>query len=574
MTQCNNGVAVRPRPPAPGVVALLSGRFRFNAAYRLLIRFQQVADPGGGARTPAWRALAVASAATDVAWAAAMRRRRAPLYGPRVAADALDGAVWSLAPYPESWDWSTLPAVPVAMEVAMEHGRAGFAVPAVHYVTTAFARRLAGKRTYPWSFGWQVIGVVAGLAFARQDQALRRHAIDTELRRREAECDRAALAGQHSVALGTANALDRLRRVGLLLDDRREDSPVRVLCDTWRTSLAERTRETAAYLRDVLLRHEQRRAAVPDLAAHVRFVVPEEVGTIILSPEQADELDVVLDGLALRGEVVVDARPSAGHVPGLELPLTFGATSVNLRADAVPVRRPPEPGSIALALNAVWFGRTAARTAEAVPVPVAGGLVAASLGAAEWARRYLRRHGAAGRGPVLAATIGLGIAHSALGTITMRRPSTEFGRQNFVLYAAMSAPGVLGSYHYDALPRRHRVMLFAGLASIAGVAAVLTRRPIRWGQYAVALTWAVGSLVPGLDIETAFRAAAEPEVAAMRAETAAAARAAYDHGRRSVLDMIAAAAADARCQLRAGCFPPAIVAEVTNALDEVDQWTA
>lgn len=558
---------------APATTALLAGRSRFNASYRLLMRFQQVADRGGGARTRRWRALAAVSAAGDIALVATMRRSGRSMYPPRLLLDALDQAAWSCAPYPESWDFAVLPGVPLAFEVGGERGAVGLGVPVLNYAAVVRARRLVGRPTSPLPFLWQIAAVATGMAFTRLDRALRREAIANEHRRREAECDRALLAGQHSVAVGTANALDRLRRVGLMLGDDRADSPVRLLCDTWRTSLGEQTRERAAYLREVFLRHERRRATVPDLAAHVRFRLSEDTGTTLLSPHQSDQLALILDGLGLRGIVTVDVvdRP-ARWLPGTELSLDVGDRRIVLPADPERRRRPPEAGPIALALNVMWFGRTTASVAEAVPYKVAGPTIGLSLLSSVWAHRLLGRRGPAGRGPVLAVAVGISLIHTVFGSTMMRRPVTDYGRQNSMLYATATAPGVIGSYHFDTLSRLYRALLFGGLAAIGAAALACTRRPIRWGQFVAASAWSLGTLVPGLEIESSFQQAVEPEMRDLRAETRAAASSAYEHGRQTVLAMVADAATDARERFQAqrSGLPDGLAADVRETLAEVE----
>jgi hypothetical protein len=559
------------------MAVLLAGRSRFNAAYRLMIRFQQVADLAGGARTRRWRAVAALSAAGDIALIGALKRSGRSLYRQRLILDAVDQAVWSTAPYPEAWDFAVLPGVPLAFEVGGERGAVGFGVPLLNFVATVPARWAVGRRTSPVHFLWQAAAVVTGMAFTRLDRATRRSAIEHELRRRQAECDRATLAGQHSVAVGTANALDRLRRVAVLLDDVRADSPVRQLCDTWRTSLGERTREQAAYLREVLLRHEQRRDMVPHLAAHVRFEVGEDTGTTLLSPQQADELAATLDGLGLRGIVPVSIGPRPVRWrPGMALPLDLGPHRFVLPADRSRRRRSPDVAPIALVLNAIWFGRTTARVAEAVPWRVAGSSIGVSLATAAWAHRFLDRNGADGRGPVLAAAFAVSLWHNVVGSATMRRPITEYGKQNSILYATVTAPGVIGSYQYDSLPARYRALLPLGVAALGATALAFTPRPVRWGQFAAALAWSLGSLVPGLDVERAFQRVVEPEVRNLRVDTDAAAAAAFDAGRRAVLTMVADALDDARHQLdrRRAALNPQLIAEVDQSLSEVERVLA
>ncbi len=554
---------------------MISARARYHLAYRLLIRFQQVADPAGGARSNRWRALALGCAAGDVLTGRLLARRSRFMLGRRLALDAADAAVWSLAPYPgDIWDWAVLPGVPLSMEAGMEIGAAGITVPAANYAAVRTARRRAGRATSLAPFVWQVLSLGAGLMFTWLDRSVRNEAVRDELRRRHAERNHASLAGQNSVAIGTANALDRLRKISLLLGDDRPDSPVRELCEAWRASLADRTRSEASYLRDTLVRYEQRRRQDPDLGSHLHFTISEDAGTLVLSAHQATALEDVLDGLPLRGATSVSVDASIRHrPPGAALPLDIGGLRVVLPEDPRRPPRQPDIAPVVLVLNAAWFGRTASSTAEAVPVRVVAGPIAASLAGAVWADRRLRERGTAARSEIMAFAIALSTVHTILASRTMRRPTSDFGAQNFPVYATTAAPVLIGSYYLDTLSTRARAALFGGLGLIAVAGALSAPRPVKWGQYIVNLSWSLGGLIPGMNLETAFRALVEPELAPLRAETEDAVAAAFDDGRRSVLDRVALAARDARALLddRRADLSCEMISEVEQALTEVDR---
>lgn len=221
------------RTPAP---PLLAKRERFHLAYRLASRSFQLMV-ARSSRSPQRRMAAAAVCAVgDIVGAAALRRSNRFALGPRLAADALDSALWSQGA--TGLELATMPGIPLCIEAGLRIGVAGLVVPMVNATVTGCARRIRGRPASTGSFRYQAMAVVLGAGIASYGANRRRVALARHNQDLEARIAVAYLAGQNEVATGADTVVDLLSRTTPLLSSPVGSATVgRVLAD-WRQSLA------------------------------------------------------------------------------------------------------------------------------------------------------------------------------------------------------------------------------------------------------------------------------------------------------------------------------------------------
>ena len=149
------------RMPAP---SLLSKRERFHIAYRLASRSFQLLVARSAPSPKRHVAAALACAVGDVASAVALRRSGRFALAPRLAAGAVDVALWSQGD--TGLELATMPGVPLAMEAGLRIGVAGLIVPVMNASVTGWARRSRGQPVSNGSFRYQAMAVPLGAGIA------------------------------------------------------------------------------------------------------------------------------------------------------------------------------------------------------------------------------------------------------------------------------------------------------------------------------------------------------------------------------------------------------------------------
>ena len=558
------------------MAAELTARSRLNIVYRSTVRLSQLLDTSGGARTKRWRRVLLGSVLADAASWIALRRSRGLALLPRLALDMADVTVWSLAPYPEGfYDYAVLPGVPLALEAGLNRRTGGLVVPAANVAATVIVRRALHRPVQVGAFFWQLMAVAAGAGFARYNRLLRQQVEVERRQRRSAEEAAAYLAGQNSVAMGADTVIDRLEAISPLLGPTRPGSALYVLVDQWKTSLAAATTERAIYLKTALMKWEQQHNLDPDLSRFVELQLNEGDGTKLLTGLQAEVLQCLLDGCRLRGIVKVSLPNPVeeSQPPGRGFALEVGEVLLWVPDDRWPSPRPPDVAPLAFVLGALWFARTGANTAEAVPVGALAPCVAATLLAAVWSEWRLRSVGGRAHPQILSVAFVIAALHVVLATTTSRRPFNLSGGQNFPFYAALAVPAILASHYHDELDRTQRLRAGAAAVGILVLGWALARRPRQMRAFLLALTWPLATYLPGLHVAGEFRQAAELLAQELRAGAVAGTDEAFRRGKHFVLGLASMAFRDAQEQFAAvsSMLESRVRDEVQRRLEEVER---
>ncbi len=299
----------RPRRWGLAPDSFVDARAATHLIWHLGSRIHQVLSTRGAARSPAWRAAAVAGAVVDAVGASFLVESDAFHLLPRLAADAADLAVWCMAAGddPDSTSDAVIPGVALAAEAGARLGFGGLVVPATQAVVAWAVRRARGHDPRVWQLGWQVMGVAGGAglsvsAFRRREAVRAEHEHDLEARVQAAE-----LAGAHQLATWADPVADLLLRARALVDLGGATPRPTGLVGAWKAALAEATRARSAFLGDTLATWQAVHNLHPDLRTAVRLELEPGAGTVLLSSAQADELRVLLDEAGLHGH----RRPSS-----------------------------------------------------------------------------------------------------------------------------------------------------------------------------------------------------------------------------------------------------------------------
>jgi hypothetical protein len=312
-----------------------------------------------------------------------------------------------------------------------------------------------------------------------------------------------------------------------------------------------------------------RNSMSPDLATDVELRCVEGVGTLLLSPAQAEEFHRLLDRLPLRGvETLAVPAPAAA---GREQVLLVGGWRVTLPADARPSLPPLDLGPIALLLGAVSILGQSLPNGDGVPVPATLALACVACALAWWAHHDAERRGRAGHAAILLAALPLAAADAVLATLTMRNPSIDhLARFPFLLFLIWFGP-LLILYSRD-LSDRLRWLLVGGAGTVVAAGFALLPAPVPVMHAMVAVVWPASAILACLGLREMLERDEGDVVAVLERRHQAAVDRAYRRGRRLVVDLVASAAADAwngYVEVRAG-LPPAVGAEFERRLTEVD----
>ena len=548
-----------------------------HLGYRLWVRLLQL-FPLYGAAGPGssgwWRTALVGFAALDIAvWAVLRRSARFGLWW-RLPLDALDIALWSLAPNPPTYDTAALVAFPLGMEAGVRRGLAAAALAPAALAVVAPIRMAAGVPVRPFTLAWLWLAAAMGFAMRRYcDRVARRAELDMA-RSVAAEAGRADLAGQHAVAMGASSVVDAIEGLVPLLGPPAAGSALDSLAGGWKAQLGEATTSSATYLQVALLRWERRHNHHPDLAGMVSVRVAEGAGTTLLTPGQEPALGAVLDGLALAGPVhvkVTDPDP-ASRQPGTPLRLAVGGHGVVVPADPGGRTRPVDPAPMLFVFAAILSGRDVLPAAGGVPAWAVATVMGALLGAAVWAHRRLRdRSGIHGRILVVAGVLTVGCA--GLSGATLAYPvDISSGANVYPVSGAVYALSLLVGLYRGELTRR--AWLFAVASFAAAYTAHFVLRlpaPTRWLDLPTLLTASLVVVPTAMGFSRSIGAANRAQEVRCAAATRAAAERAFDAGRVAVIDLVGQAHLEAVEQLARSApgTDPVLVAVAGERLKEV-----
>jgi hypothetical protein len=210
-------------------------------------------------------------------------------------------------------------------------------------------------------------------------------------------------------------------------------------------------------------------------------------------------------------------------------------------------------------------------TLEAVPLWAAGPMAAAAAGLAWWSHRYVTRRGTDGYGAVIGAALFLGACDAAISTLTMRNPFPDhLAGVPGAVFPAWFAPLYL-IYGRD-LSRPVRLW-YGGLAvAIVAASFALLPRPIPLWHVPVALIWPAASVAICLGLRSVLDRDAADFGAELAAARERAVITAFGRGRALVIELVAAAAAEARTDFAAvrSRLEGRVAAEAERRLREVE----
>jgi hypothetical protein len=530
---------------------LRRSRTTVNLTLRLLGRAYE--SSAGGVRPgngPSMAAVA-AFAAGDVVMTGWLDRTPDAWLVPRLVVDALDQAWWSRRFL--TADRVIIAGAPLAAEAGIGLGAAGFAVPVINYVAIWLARRRCGLRTSPFTMTAQVgaVGLGAMVAwFARRHD---RDIVDRAQADAEAQRTAGYVAGQNAVAAGADSVVDLLARTEPLLTALEREAGRRVgssgtgtALHAWKAQLAAVTSDRAAYLGTVLRSWERARQS-PDLRADVLLVHDASDGTTVVTEHQAADLRASLDGLGLVGDVPFSIDdPVEVRRPGRAFVARVGVHSVTVVDD--PTMSPPafDPVPLMIAAGGLSVATTAAPVYGGTPPWMALAGTSAGLGVAWWVRTRRVQGRPVDVPRLIDLLLGLHCV-TASGIVATRRTATDPGGRQLLPQAdgfLVSAMLIAGFISRQLDPSQGAILIAKAAASVTPplqLAGALAPRHVRFGVLVPAASF-VGTRGMFRNVEVH-----RDEIVAEWSRAAAIARdGGYGDGRRSVIELVRVACADAR----------------------------
>jgi hypothetical protein len=558
------------RVPAP---SLLSKRERFHLAYRLASRSYQLLV-ARSSRTPQRHTVAAAACAVgDIVSSIVLRRSGRFDLAPRLAADAVDTALWSQGT--TGLELATMPGVPLAIEAGLRIGAAGLIVPMINATVTSCVRRTRGRPVSTGSFRYQVMGVALGAGIAAYEANRRRVALARHQQDLEARIGVAHLAGQNDIATGADTVVDLLSRTTPLLSSPGGSVTVGRMLADWRQSLAAATAEHATYLGIALVKWQRRHnESQPDLAADVTFEIGEGHGTVVMSGHQAAWLQVTLDGLAMRGTMKVTATDIAeARRPNRPRRLLIGEHRIDIPADPQPGLVPFDVGPLGFLASSLWFADTLS-PGEIEPSPwLVGPIAAAGLPLAIWSHREVTRRGESAHARVLFTAIGHALVHAAASTGTMRNARNPEGIQRFPSLGGINMLAMMVPLYWGDLDSTERLIVIVGIAAICSVGLFLFPERIQWSHFIAELLWPTAAFYSTVTMRSQLESEAKRLSAELEKDDRAIIANAFAEGRSYVLGLVSETRYAARRDFAAAGeqLDERISAEITRRLDEVDK---
>jgi hypothetical protein len=552
---------------------VLAQRARFHLFLRLAARVLEVLSARRAGRGAGAVPRALLSAAGDVAGAALLQRSTRFALAPRLAADALDAAVWS--PTPDQSELAAQTGVPLAVEAGVRLGPAGLVVPAVNAAVSALLARRRGQRATPSSFRWQTLGVVLGMGLRGYEERRRRAAEARHEVERAAELELAYLQGQHEVAMGADSVVDLVFRLSpLLAGSGCEHLPAQMLA-RWKQSLADVAGSRATYLGVALgVWQYTHNGASPDLRADVVFHLGPGDGTVLLTRAQVARLETALDGLGLRGDVrVALADPEAAWLPGRPRDLVLGDAMVRLPPDPGPAPHRFDPGPVAFVAAAVWCLDSAGPSGPGSSWAAVLPLTAAYTALAFWSDRAIDRRGDAAHPAILLAAQAVGLVEAVAATATMARSRGVTGIQRYPFLNPVNVTGLLAALYSRSLRPGQLALVGSGVAASVVLGLAALPEPLVAGDLLGELLWTAAGVAVLAPMDRTLQADADRRRAEQAEADHRARQAAYQAGRAFPLHLVAEAQAAVRREVaeRRDQINPELAEELDRRLAEVDR---
>lgn len=497
----------------------------------------------------------------------------------RVAVGVGEQALWAAMPA-DSLDSTVLLGMPLATQAGLRLGGAGLVVPAANALAAAAAMAATGRRRPLTPYVFQVVAVLAGWGLGRFDD--RHHA---RLDRQEqagvaADERRAFLAGQHAVAMGADNIVDRLAKapVPLLLVDP-SAGEVRSPVAAWKAELARTARSEATYLTDAVRTWERAHNTASPVLAHDIEVRVRDGDLVLLRPRQVDALVERLDGLGLVGRFEIRPDLGRGHLIGASLVLEVGVRGETIRIVLPEEPDAPEVGALVPApfgplLMAVWCAFQVHPRGEHIPAAAAAPGVLLSLATAGWAWQATEDD------RTMAATVlacsATALVHSVVATPRIGSQQTAEGLQPHPFIAATWAPLTFLALDGPSLPPAVRWSSLALLAGAGAAGLVLHPDPIRWGDLAAALQLSVVGTVVARGWRRTLDAHAAEVAATYAAERERRKAVAFRAGGAEVLALVRSGLDDVEAALdrQGSALDPEIRAAVAQRIADVRERLA
>ncbi len=522
---------------------LLSQRARVSTSFRLTTRlFAATSGLVTGRRRGLQGAAAAVSAIGDIGLGRLLDRDHRFHFGARLAADAIDTALWSLA-YPDGYDAAVLNGVPLAVEagIRLDLLRA-IAVPTVSAATTLVIRKLSHRPFRLAPFWWQVAGLGAGAGIGAYNTRRLRDIEARSAQEMEAAEQSAWLAGQNDVAMGANSIIDELchasnpLRVSPTPDG---SASIGQILAEWKANLATTTADKAVYLKTALQQWQNQNNLHPDLASLVQFDLLEGDGTLVLNGAQAAELAAELDVVQPVGRVAVilasDPRSRDFDAP---IRLVVGDVEVILQNRGSHRLRPLDPGPGTLLMTAVWFASSALHGGGSVPLRRVLPQTVAAVLAAGWATWRVGQVGETAHPEILAAQIGLATLHTLMASRVVRVPFASEGIRRFPATDGLYGLLILTSTFWDDLNLDQRRMLAGAVAGVSLLGLLITPRPRSHLHWCVEMAWPLLAFTSSRGFRAALNEDADILRAHLDALTSERTKAAYRKGRNDVVELV------------------------------------
>lgn len=522
---------------------LLSQRARVSTSFRLTTRlFAATSGLVTGRRSGIQGAAAAVSAIGDIGLGRLLDRDHRFHFGARLAIDAIDTALWSLA-YPDGYDAAVLNGVPLAVEagIRLDLLRA-VAVPVVSAATTLAVRKLRRRPFQLAPFWWQVAGLGAGVGIGAYNTRRLRDIEARSAQEMQAAEQSAWLAGQNDVAMGANSIIDDLchashpLRVSSTTDG---SASIGAILAEWKASLAATTADKAIYLKTALQQWQNQNNQHPDLAALVQFDLREGDGTLVLNGAHAAELTAELNLIQPVGRVkVVLVGGPSGRDSDTPIRLIVGDVEIILQTRGAHRLRPLDPGPGTLLMTAVWFASAALHGGGEVPIRRVLPQAIAAVAAAGWATWRVGQVGDAAHPEVLTAQAGLATFHTLTASRALRVPFANEGIRRFPATDGLYGLLILTSTYWDGLTADQRRLLIGAVTGVSLLGLLITPRPRSHLHWCVEMAWPLLAFMSTRGFRAAL--AEDAEVLRTHLDTLTSERtvAAYRKGRTDVLELV------------------------------------
>jgi hypothetical protein len=481
------------------------------AAQCCATRVNQLISPFWTDRTGVRRLLPLLYLGADVTQIGLLRNDPRLHLGTRLAADAAQIAVASLSAVRDDYDEaivSLIPGCALAIEAGARRGASGFIVPLVNGAVYAGARRLRGHRIRPGIISWQIAAALGGLGLAQYGKRQRAAEFERHRRQLAARLHQAEIEGRNDLTNGIDALIDEVQRVGVLID-LSTGRPSSNVAGAWKARLGEEIRSEFVFLGDELMRLQAAFNAGPSLRRLVTFDVPEGVGTVILTRDEASQLSSSLGSFVEAGGALVGRHRVVVEELRRGLSIRVGDVVVELPRDQ---RGPaldfdPIPGGFGW--SAVWLVAAGGTSRESVPRWGAFGPAGAAIAAGFATHRARLVDRATTRPVAVGASALLSLIATVIQTLTMRSPRGAGGVSRFPFTLALRGYGMV-----TLLARRHLTTTqrwgAVGAGGLIGATGwFLTPKPRSRREGVADLVWPVqsvmlaGAIAAGIDEDAA-----------------------------------------------------------------------